>query len=395
MKKYPITCLLFVTAILCAFTKAGNNRRTASYREAVVQVLRSQVMKEAAWAMQQAPQTITAFAVPGTAGGIHDFFSEADYFWPNPTHPDSPYINHDGMSNPGNFVAHRHVMIRFSNIVAALASAYTLTHNRKYLNQALFHCRAWFVDTATRMNPRLLYAQAIKGRVTGRGIGIIDTIHLIEVAQGLIAMLEQDPSSQAEVAPIRQWFADYVNWLMQHPYGQDEMKRENNHGTCWVMQVAAFARFAQMPAEIAFCKDRFKNTLLPKQIGTDGSFPLELKRTKPYGYSLFNLDAMATVCQLLSTPEDNLWNYTTADGRSFRKAMEYMVPFIAEKNDWPYRKDVMHWDEWPVAQPALLLGAVAYHTQSWFDIWKRLDHQPKGDEVIRNLPLRHPLIWIL
>jgi hypothetical protein len=35
------------------------------------------------------------------------------------------------------------------------------------------------------MHPHLLYAQAIKGRFTGRGIGVIDAIQLMEVVQGL------------------------------------------------------------------------------------------------------------------------------------------------------------------------------------------------------------------
>ena len=42
-----------------------------------------------------------------------------------------------------------------------------------------------------------------------------------------------------------------------------------------------------------------------------GSFPLELKRTKPYGYLLFTLDAIATIYQVLSNPNDNLFTYTT------------------------------------------------------------------------------------
>jgi hypothetical protein len=35
------------------------------------------------------------------------------------------------------------------------------------------------------MNPHLRYAQAIQGRVTGRGVGIIDTLHLVEVARAI------------------------------------------------------------------------------------------------------------------------------------------------------------------------------------------------------------------
>ena len=92
------------------------------------------------------------------------------------------------MMNPDNFVAHRQAMIRFSTIVGALSSAYVLTKDPKYFQHALNHCLAWFTDTATKMNPHLLYAQAIKGRFTGRGIGIIDTIHLMEVVKGIMAM---------------------------------------------------------------------------------------------------------------------------------------------------------------------------------------------------------------
>ncbi|WP_410962066.1 alginate lyase family protein, partial [Salmonella sp. SAL4457] len=77
------------------------------------------------------------------------------------------------------------------------------------------------------------------------------------------------------------------------------------------------------------------------QMASDGSFPLELKRTKPYGYSIFNLDAMTTICQVLSTTQDNLWRYETADGKSIRKGIEYLFPFITDKSKWPLKPDVM------------------------------------------------------
>ena len=107
------------------------------------------------------------------------------------------------MTNPGNFVAHRHAMIRLSEIIGALSSAYIITSDEVYVKHALSHCRAWFVDTATMMNPSLLYAQAIKGRVKGRGIGIIDTIHFIEVVQGLLALENAPVMDKALLAAIR------------------------------------------------------------------------------------------------------------------------------------------------------------------------------------------------
>jgi hypothetical protein len=350
-------------------------------------------MSKAAWALQQEPVTVTAQSSPRSAGGKNDFYSEGDYWWPNPVHPDSPYIQKDGLTNPENFVAHRQAMIRFSKIVGALASAYKLTGEDKYVQHAMLHCKAWFADTATMMNPHLLYAQAIKGRFTGRGIGIIDAIHLIEVAQGLGLMQYSTSIDKDVLACSKKWFEQFLKWLTTHKYGMDEMNAANNHGTCWVMQVAAFAKFTGNDSIMNFCRQRYKNVLLPDQMEADGSFPLELRRTKPYGYSLFNLDAMATICQLLSTEEENLWTFETTDGRSIQKGIGYLYPYVANKAGWPFKQDVMYWDDWPVAQPFLVFGAMACKRNDWIQTWEKLEHNPEVEEVVRNLPVRNPLLW--
>src|SRR5689334_20577317 len=273
---------------------------------------RPRVMKAAAGYLEATPITVTAASSPRSAGGKHDFFSEGDYWWPDPANPDGPYIQKDGMTNPDNFVAHRHAMVRMSQIVASLTAAWRITGDEKYAQGAIRHLKAWFVDEDTKMNPNLLYAQAIKGRFTGRGIGIIDTLHLIEPARSAQLLEKAGLLKGDDLAAMKKWFADYLTWMTTHKYGLDEMNAQNNHGTCWVAQVAAFASFTGDEEKLAMCRKRYKEVLLPKQMADDGSFPLELKRTKPYGYSLFNADAMATVCQILSTKDDDLWQFTTA-----------------------------------------------------------------------------------
>lgn len=362
-------------------------------KEDIVEVLHDQVLKEAEWALQQASATVTAHVSERSAGGKHDFYSEGDYWWPDPENPEGPYIQRDGMTNPDNFVAHRLSMIRFSRIIGALASAYEITGDDKYVDHALKHMKAWFVDPETLMNPSLLYAQAIKGRVTGRGIGIIDTIHLMEVAQGLIVMQNASAIDKSLVAAIKNWFAQYLQWLTTHEYGSDEMNRTNNHATCWVMQVASFARLTGNEEILDFCRKRYKTVLLPNQMAVDGSFPEEIDRTKPYGYSLFNLDAMTAVVQILSDETHDLWNYKTPDGKSIKKAIEFLYPYVADKRTWPYPEDVMYWNNWPVAHPFLIFGAEEFDRKNWFETWKRLDHSPEVEEVVRNLPVRNPIIW--
>ena len=360
----------------------------------VIGVLQKDIIAQANWAMTQQPITITAEQCERSAGGLHDFYSEGDYWWKNPDDPNGPYIQRDGQTNPDNFVAHRKAMIRFSQIVGSLASAYLITKDEKYVKHAFSHINAWFVDKNTLMNPSLLYAQAIKGKATGRGIGIIDTIHLMEVAQGIIIMQKAASVDKNNLQIIKNWFAQYLAWLTTHQYGIDEREAKNNHGTCWVMQVASFAKLTENQALIDYCKARFKTVLLPNQLEKDGSFPLELKRTKPYGYSIFNLDAMTTLCQILTDSKDDLWNFRLDDGRSMKKAIEFLYPYIENKSLWTYPKDVMYWEEWPVAQPFLLFGYQHFGNKNWFESWKKLEHFPKNDEVIRNLPIRNPLLWL-
>jgi hypothetical protein len=143
------------------------------------------------------------------------------------------------------------------------------------------------------------------------------------------------------------------------------------------------------------CADRFKNILLPSQMAADGSFPLEIKRTKPFGYSLFNMDAFCNVAEILSTPQENLWEYATPDGKSLKKGMEYIFPFITDKSTWPFAKDIYIWEEWPVRQSCLLFSGIAYQNKKYIGTFLKLPAYPAHPEVIRNLPVRHPVIWLM
>ncbi|MGD0774746.1 MAG: alginate lyase family protein, partial [Candidatus Solibacter sp.] len=344
---------------------------------------RMRVLKAADKYLGEAPVTVTAAGSPRSAGGKHDFFSEGDYWWPDPANPKGPYIQRDGMTNPDNFVEHRRAMIRLSLAVPALAAAHKITKERKYAEHAAAHLRAWFVDESTRMNPNLQYAQAIQGRFTGRGTGIIDTLHLVEVARAAW-QIDMKP---ADLVGVKGWFASYIEWMTTHPYGIAERDAKNNHGTCWCTQVAAFAQLTGNREQMEWCRNRYKTVLIPNQEATDGSFPLELARTKPYGYSLFNLDAMAILVQTLSTREDNLWTWQLPDGRGMAKAMAWMVPFIADKKGWPKPPDVMYDKEWPVRQPCLVFAGVALDKPEYIALWKKLEADPTVEEVLRNLPV--------
>ena len=356
---------------------------------------RARVLKAADAFLDEPPITLTAFKAERSAGGIHDYFSQADYSWPDPTKPDGlPFVNRDGWSNPDTFQRHRWAMVRLARGVGALGAAYKITGDRKYADHALSHLRAWFVAPETRMNPSLLYSQAILGSVTGRGVGIIDTIHLIEVSAAIEVTSARGALAPADAQPIKAWFRDYLTWLTTSDYGIDERDRGNNHGTCWVMQVAAFARLLGDEPQLAYCRTRYKTWLLPNQMFQDGSFPLEMRRTKPYGYALFQLDQLATVAQILSTPGDNLFAFTLADARSLKKAVDYMYPFIADKSRWTLPRDVMYFEYWPVRHAALIFAGLAYREAKYIELWKQLPADPVMTEIQRNMPVRYPSLWV-
>lgn len=353
---------------------------------------RARVIAAANRYLKEEPLTVTASKSPRSAGGVHDYFSEGDYWWPDPQNPRGPYVQRDGMSNPANFNDHRRALMRFSVQMPALVAAYTITREQKYAAHAARHARAWFMGRTTRMTPALRYAQAIQGRATGRGTGIIDTIHLVEVVRALERLEGFRGWSREDAAEARRWFAEYLEWLTTDQYGKDERDTTNNHATCWVMQVAAFAHYTGNQPLLRECRARYKTVLL-QQMAPDGSFPRELGRTKPYGYSLFNLEAMATICQILSTPEDDLWAFELPDGRGMRKAMAYMAPYIRDKQAWPKPPDVMYHEHWPMRQASLLFAGVALKEPSYIDLWSTLPADSDVEEIVRNFFIRQPLLW--
>lgn len=356
----------------------------------IAAINRARILAAARLYLGEAPVTITAFRCPRSPGGLHDYYSEGDYWWPDPQHPGGPYIRRDGLSNPQNFNDHREALIRLSVQVPALTAAWMITRDRRYAEHAAAHLQAWFVAAATRMNANLEHAQAIFGINKGRGIGIIDTIHLAEVARSAALL------PAAQTVGVRDWFVEYLKWITTSKNGIDEREAANNHGSCWVMQAAAFASYTGDKATLELCRERLRTVLLPKQIAPDGRFPLELARTKPYSYSLFNLDILATACHILSSGKNDLWEAKTPTGQSLRDSVAFYAPFIRNKAAWPFAHDVEYFDDLPVQQPSLLFAGLAYREVGWIDLWrgKTLNPDPAVAEIVRNFPIRQPVLWV-
>lgn len=361
----------------------------------VAELDRERILRAADAALGLPPPTITAHPPPLPGGDAHDFHSDSDYWWPDPTKPDGlPYVRRDGETNPGNFVAHRQAVHALRDRVAALAAARLVTGDAQYATKADELLRAFFLDPATRMNPNLERAQGVRGISMGRPAGIIDGLHLAEVARAVKVLDRERALPMETVSGVKRWFADLCTWMTSSTNGRKEAAAKNNHAVAYFVQLAAFADLTGDEALLAECRRQFREVFVPNQMAEDGSFPQELGRTKPYGYSIFQLDQMATLCQILSTPEDDLWAFELPDGRGMRRAVAWLRPFLADKASWPKPHDVQHWEGWPMRQPHLLFAGLAFRDPATLDLWTRLPADPTDPEVRRNVPITQPILWL-
>jgi alpha-N-arabinofuranosidase len=384
--------LLIYTGITKMFGQVPVSNK--SIVEDVIRMERERVLARAEKMLSEQPVTVTAFHAVRSAGGPHDFYSEGPYWWPDSTKPDGPFIRRDGYRFPGCFTQHDDAVSRLSWIVSTQTSAYLLTGEEKYAQAAMKHLKAWFVDAETKMNANWQYAQAIKGVCTGRGIGLIDAVPLMDVAQSVICLENSPYVSDQEIFQIKEWFAGFLNWMTTHPYGIDEMNTKNNHATWWHAQAAVYARLTGNTEVLNLCRDHLIHRIVPNQMASDGSFPEELARTKPYSYMLFNLDALSILTWVLSGENYDLWQMTLPDGKSVKKAVAYMTPFVKDISSWPHTKDVDGWNKQPGRRAYLLLSALALGKPDLFALWRELDQKNPSEKSIASTTLRSPLLWI-
>jgi hypothetical protein len=280
------------------------------------------------------PITISSFTATRSEGGRNDYFSEGPYWWPDPLNPDGPYIRRDGYRNPQNFNQHHNAITRFVEQVSILTAAYVITKDKNYALTAQKHLVAWFINSETKMNPNFLYSQAIKGLYSGRGIGIIDGINFIHVANA-VTILEKDKLLVGEnLEAIKNWYGSMANWLVTHQYGKDEKANNNNHSTWWGAQVASYARLSGDKELVKVATEQFKEQL-SIQMNANGGFPDELGRTKPFHYTNYNIEAWATLATIIQSKSFDPWKYKSKNG-TLLDAINFTFKYTKNPSSWSY-----------------------------------------------------------
>jgi hypothetical protein len=307
---------------------------------------------------QESPSVMEKRRIP-PSGDKHDFVSQAPYFWPDTNSPGGRYIRRDGERNPeSNIDSDAGRMGRVFGNTHTLALAYYFTGDEKYAAKAAQYIRVWFLDPATRMNPNMNFGQGIPGEVDGRAAGLIGARGFVQFVDALALIEGSKAWTPADQKGMVDWMTDYFTWLRTSKIGISEGDASNNHGTFYDTQAVAIAMFLGKDDVARQIVTTARDKRIAKQIQPDGSMPRELQRTKSFGYSLFNLRALEDLASLGQNLGIDLWHFQTPDGRSIRKAMEFMAVYADSTQKWP-RQQIGEFNRGGIG-PLLLRAAPQY-----------------------------------
>jgi hypothetical protein len=268
----------------------------------------------------------------------HDYVSQAPYWWPDSSKADGkPYIRKDGRRNPEIYLLHDDSQMgKMSYSVKKLALAFYFTGNEVYAKKAAVLLKTWFIDTGTRMNPNLNYAQYIPGLNDGRGIGIIETLSLTTLPDAITLLRNSKSLDPSLISGVKDWYKQYADWMLNSKNGMSERSQINNHGTNYDLQLADFALFTgDRNLAIKVIND-FTIPRIDQQFTTDGLQPLELVRTRSWDYSNMNLYAWARLAIIADELNIDLWHKQTLDGKGIKGAILFLMPYALKQKPWNY-----------------------------------------------------------
>lgn len=291
--------------------------------------------------LTKAPNPVTNKTQAPPSGDKHDYMSIAPYRWPNPETEDGfPWIVRDGEINTmsrGNDTDKVRLSGMFGGL-SKLSMAFYFSGEVKYADKAKSILKTWFIDEATKVNPHINFGQGIPGEVDGRRAGIIEW-RSISTVINTIQLLQSDGLwSEEEMKVLNTWLTDYYAWLKTSQLGIDNDNGLQNHSTCYDYQMVGLARYLGLEADAISRLEAAKIKRIEAQFTPEGKQPREIGRTKSIHYCSMNLRVMTFVAEMGMPLGVDLWNYTSADGKSMKNAFEFLQPFAEGKEKWTYKQ---------------------------------------------------------
>ena len=300
-----------------------------------------QLIEEANQELGKTPNPVTNKTEIPPSGDKHDYMSIAIYRWPNPDTADGfPWIVKDGEINPMTR-GENSDPVRLSGMFGALnklSMAYYFSGDPKYANKAKTIIQVWFINDSTKVNPNIKFGQGIPREVEGRRAGFIEWRSINTVINTIQLLSANNVFSADEIQVLNSWFAEYYHWIKTDPMGIENDNGLQNHSTCYDYQMVGLARYLGLNDEAKSRLEAAKIKRIATQIESDGKQPREIGRTKSVHYCTMNLKVMSFVAEIGMPLDVDLWNYSSNDGRSMKKAFEFLRPFAEGKEEWSYKQ---------------------------------------------------------
>jgi hypothetical protein len=268
----------------------------------------------------------------------HDYLSISRYWWPDPNTKDGlPWIRKDGITNPDTQTddVDRKRFGRLTKSIKILSLAYYFSDDEKYAIKGISFISTWFLDDQTKMNPHLKYAQSVPGNPNSRRSGILDGRIIPETLLDALTFFSSSPNwTNEKNTKMNLWLNQYLNWLTTSKLGKAGAKQKNNHGSWYRFQVAALAWYLKKETLLKSTVLATQHSL-SEQFNDQGAQPHELKRTRAFFYSCFNLKALTRIATIANKAGLSLWEYQSAQGHSLKLAIDYLMPVVRGEK-WPH-----------------------------------------------------------
>lgn len=288
------------------------------------------------------------------SGDVHDYISMAIYRWPNPDTKDGlPYIVRDGEINPESRTKYTDagVKIKLCKDIKTLGLAYYYSHDDKYVTRANDIIRCFFINPETKMNPNFNHGQLAPGYNMGRSAGIIESSQFTEVMEGVTLISESEKWPEDTDKQLKKWFSDYLGWLTTSKFGLEARNLKNNHGTNYDKLCCCIYLFLGQYDNAVKHINLYTRPRLKSHIKEDGLQPLEVGRTKSWGYATMNCRTFTQIAVMGERVGADMWYTKDGDKNDLKTMIDWFIPYVTGEKEWKWKQIIkvsVKNIEWPL-----------------------------------------------
>ena len=267
----------------------------------------------------------------------------------------------DGLTNPDWWLDYDRVPLeKLTQSVETLALAYFFTGKQEYAGRASLLLRVWFLNSDTKMNPDLEFAQK------STRIGVIDTRFLARIIDCIGILQNSGTWTDRDQEGMVEWCRQFLD-NVQNRVDKDHMDSGHNIASWYHVQMASLALYIE-DTELAFRLLQRTEARIDTALNSMGGFKRELNRTRSLSYSCFHIYALFNLASMGEQVGLDLWNYQTTDGRGLELATEYLSKYagVENKKQWPYQEIEGTKGDWWEPYHDMLPG-VLFHAASVYD----------------------------